>query len=191
LLADHHHEVEGACRVLLACARADDPRALIEQYRLLERAVLEHLQAEEAVILPAFAAHDPDGARAIRDEHGAIRELLFRISVGLELHAVRVEQLEQLIETLHAHAAREDALVYPWAQVHLPLTAKRRLFVQIPSALTLSSRGPGAAHGEAAAVRPDRPLAARGRRAAGAGGAARMARRVAPVHIMRAQRIIK
>jgi hypothetical protein len=135
LLADHHREIEDACSALLAIAYEDCLRAVVEQYRALERAVLEHLEAEESVILPDYAAHDPEAASAIRDEHAAIRKLLFRIGVEVELHVVRLETLQRLIDTLHAHAAREDVSMYPWAQVHLPLSAKRRLFVRIGRSL--------------------------------------------------------
>jgi hypothetical protein len=102
---------------------------------VFERAVLEHLEAEEGPLLPAYAAHAPQDASAIRDEHAAIRKLLFRIGVEVELHLVRLETLQTLIDTLHAHAAREDVSMYPWAQVHLPLSAQGRLFVRIGRSL--------------------------------------------------------
>lgn len=135
LLADHHRQIEEACRALRARAYEDCPRVLMEQYRVLERAVLEHLVAEETVILPDYTRHDPEAAYAIRDEHAAIRQLLLRIGVEVELHVVRLETLQSLIDTLHAHAAREDVSMYPWAQVHLPLSTKRRLFVRIGRSL--------------------------------------------------------
>jgi iron-sulfur cluster repair protein YtfE (RIC family) len=131
LLADHHRELEKVCHALLASAREDCSRSLIEQYRVLEHALLEHFDVEEAVLLPDFAAYDPEGARTIRDEHEAIRELLLQVAVDVELHAARLERLQRLIEMLHAHAAREDAVMYPWAQVHLSRSAKQRLFVKI------------------------------------------------------------
>lgn len=135
LLADHHRQIEEACRALRACAHEDCPRALIDQYRVFERAVLEHLEAEEVMILPDYAAHDPADAHAIRDEHGEIRKLLFQIGVEVELHIVRLETLQGLIDTLHVHAAREEASMYPWAQIHLPLETKRSLFVRIARSL--------------------------------------------------------
>jgi hypothetical protein len=144
LLADHHRRIEEACKALRTCAHGGCPRDLLEQYRFLERSVLDHLEAEEKVILPDYAAHAPEDAYAIYQEHAAIRILLFQIGVEVELHVVRLEALEQLIATLHAHAAREDASMYPWAQVHLPLSMKRRLFVQIGRSLrVLHATGPG------------------------------------------------
>jgi hypothetical protein len=135
LLADHHREIEQASKALRACTSEGCPRALIEQYRVLEHAVLEHLEAEEVVILPDYTRYDPEAAYAIRDEHAAIRKLLFEVGVEVELHVVRPETLQRLIDTLHAHGAREDVSMYPWAQVHLPLSTKRRLFVRIGRSL--------------------------------------------------------
>ena len=135
LLADHHRELETACSALLGCAYEGCPRTLIKQYRKFERAVREHLDAEETIILPAFAAHAPEEARSLGLEHAAIRKLLLQIGVEVELHLLRLETVKHLIETLHAHAAREDAWMYPWAQLHLPLSARRQLFVRIGHSL--------------------------------------------------------
>lgn len=140
LLADHHGEIDAACRALLVATYQDDPRALIEQYRRFERATLDHLAAEDELILPAYAEHDPADAGAIRDEHFAIRQLLYRVALDVELHVVRAEGLKRVIDTLRAHAAREDASMYPWAQVHLPLSVKRKLFVRIGRSLRMLGR---------------------------------------------------
>lgn len=137
LLADHHREIEVACREMLACTYADDPLQLIEQYRVFERAILDHLGAEEEMILPAYAEAAPADARALRDDHAALRQQLFQLGVEVELHLVRAQTLCELIDQLHAHAAREDASMYPWSQLHLPLASKRQLFDRISQSLRL------------------------------------------------------
>jgi hypothetical protein len=135
LLPDHHRAIEQACAALRARALSEDPRALLAQYRALEREVLVHLQAEEVAIVPAYAEHAPDDAARIRAEHGAIRELLYRIAIEVELHAIRLHRLDKLIATLQTHAAHEDRMMYPWAQRYLPLSTKRELFVRIGRSL--------------------------------------------------------
>lgn len=135
MLADHHREMEQAGRALLACAHEDCSRSLTAQYRAFEQAVLEHLEAEETELLPAYAAHAPEEAAAIRGEHAAIRTLLLQVGVEVELHLVRLETLRSLIDTLHAHAAREDAAMYPWAQLRLPLASRQWLFGRIGRSL--------------------------------------------------------
>lgn len=135
MLMDHHCALETACQALLAQAYVDDPRQLVLHYRAFERSMLEHIAAEDALLLPAYAEHDPDDARSIRADHVAIQELLFRVGIEVELHSVRVDTVKQLIEQLQAHAAREDATMYPWGQDHLPLSIRRQLFVRIGRSL--------------------------------------------------------
>lgn len=135
LLPEHHRELEAACQALLDCTYGDDPRALILQYRAFEHATLDHLAAEEELILPAYMEHAPDEARVVWDEHAAIRQLLFRIGVEVELHIVQAATVKQLVDALQSHAAREDAAMYAWAQDHLPLSVRRQLFVRIGRSL--------------------------------------------------------
>lgn len=140
LLTDHHREIEDACRALLARAYADDSATLIQQYRAFEHAILDHLMAEEELILPRYAEAAPLDARALLVEHAILRRLLLQVGVEVELHCVRASTLCALIDRLHAHAAREDAAMYPWAQVHLSLAAKRRLFVRVGRSLRRLAR---------------------------------------------------
>jgi len=135
LVAEHHRELERACQALLAPTYGDDPRELALQYRGFERSTLDHLAAEEELILPAYADHAPEDARAIRDEHAAIRKLLLRIGVEVELHFVREPTVKQLVDTLRAHAVREELSMYRWAADHLPLSTRRQLFVRIGRSL--------------------------------------------------------
>jgi hypothetical protein len=146
LLVEHHRALETACQALLAQTYGDDPRELIFHYRTFERATLEHLAAEEDLLLPAYAERAPDDAGAIRGDHAAIRQLLFRVGIDVELHIVRVDTVKRLIETLQTHAAHEDAAMYPWAQDNLPLSLRRQLFVRIGRSLrSLIRQRPSAA----------------------------------------------
>lgn len=135
LLVEHHRTLETACQALLTHTYGDDPRELVFHYRAFERSTIEHLAAEDELLLPAYAEHAAEEARSLRDDHVAIRKLLFRIGIDVELHIVRVDTVKQLIETLQAHAAHEDAALYPWAQEHLPLPLRRQLFVRIGHSL--------------------------------------------------------
>ena len=49
------------------------------------------------------------------------------LGVGVDLHITRDEQVEQFIRDLRAHAAREDALLYQWAERDLPGESRTRL----------------------------------------------------------------
>ena len=141
LLADHHCALDAAYDALRAAARADDHAALVASYRGFEGAVSEHIAAEEDLILPAYEAACPADAGRVRAQHVDLRNQLFALAVDVELHCVRVGQLDQLIATLREHAAREDRGMYPWAQVHLPLTGRRRLFVRLGRSLRTLAGG--------------------------------------------------
>ena len=65
LLADHHRELEAVYRAILAATYADDARDLVFAYRAFEEGVLEHLEAEEREILPAYGRAAPDDAEVI------------------------------------------------------------------------------------------------------------------------------
>lgn len=131
LLAEHHRALEEAASELLATTYADEPRALSAEYRVFEREVLDHLAAEELVILPGYQAAAPGDAAEIRADHAAIRQQLFRVGLEIDLHLIRAHTVEALLAQLREHAQHEDAAMYPWAQVHLPLSTKRRLFVRL------------------------------------------------------------
>lgn len=135
LFADHHEKIEKACDALRAATYGEDSLELIARYRTFERAMLEHMAAEEEQILPAYAAEAPDEAAEIRATHDELRRQLYGLGVEVELHCVRAESLEQIVKTLRAHAAREDARMYPWAQVHLPLRTKEELVTRIARSL--------------------------------------------------------
>lgn len=131
LIPDHHRRLESKCFELLAWAHTDDTRELIAAWCELEAELVDHLTAEEEVILPEYAEHAPREANRILDDHAAIRALLTPLGVEIELHEARVARLQHLAETLATHARFEDATMYPWAQRNLTAAARRDLYVRI------------------------------------------------------------
>jgi hypothetical protein len=41
------------------------------------------------------------------------------LGLNLDLHCLRAEAVDDFARTLRAHAKRDDAALYPWAQSHL------------------------------------------------------------------------
>ncbi len=119
LLAAHHADVERVCLGLLADTLADDPRGLIECWRWFERAVLEHMAAEEELILPGYAVADPRDACAVVDDHARLRVLMAALGLEVELHVIRATTVRALVDAMHAHAAHETLGMYRWAGRHL------------------------------------------------------------------------
>jgi len=97
-------------------ANAPDVRTLWTE---LDHGLLAHLEAEERFVLPAFAKVDRDEAVALLREHGKIREQLLELGIAVDLHFIRLEQSRAFIDALRSHAAREDRLLYRWADERL------------------------------------------------------------------------
>jgi hypothetical protein len=131
LLADHHDVIDEKCRDLEAAIHQDDPRELVSSFRVFEDAMLDHLWEEEEEILPSYALFDWKDAQDVRRQHTELRKQLNAIGVDVELHGVRAIDLKHLMQLLRAHAKHEDSRMYPWAQVNLPLSTRRRLFLRV------------------------------------------------------------
>jgi hypothetical protein len=66
-------------------------------------------------MLPALARDQPEAAAALRRDHETIRAGLAELGVELEIHVLREETVQRFVGALRAHAAREDELLYGWA----------------------------------------------------------------------------
>jgi len=103
---------------LLAAMEANAPDVR-ELWNGLDRDLRAHMEAEERFVLPAFAKVDADEARALVRNHGLFREMLLELGVAVDLHCIREELSRPFIDLLRDHAAREDALLYRWAETRL------------------------------------------------------------------------
>lgn len=130
LLPDHHRRLDAQCHALVARADAGE-HELGPAWRRFEAELLEHFAAEEQHVLPSYAQHAPEDAGRLRDEHARIRALIAPIGLDIELRRPCAALLRVVSQALAAHAAREDALLYPWAQHHLPDDSQRSLFERL------------------------------------------------------------
>ena len=118
LLLEHHRRLDDRLNHLMTRAEGGDPGQLDAAWTAFETELLRHMDLEEVELLPAFAEHDPDEARALLDEHAALRAAMNEIGMTLQLHCLRAEAVADLARRLKAHAAREDAALYTWARAH-------------------------------------------------------------------------
>jgi hemerythrin-like domain-containing protein len=88
----------------------------------LEAGVLMHLENEERELIPRFAQHDPEEAKALLQDHATIRTRLTELDVSTDLHLVRADAVRVLLDALRAHAERENAGLYRWAERELEAT---------------------------------------------------------------------
>ncbi|MCX5747123.1 MAG: hemerythrin domain-containing protein [Proteobacteria bacterium] len=127
-LTHNHTRLETQFQSLLEAMAAGAPEAR-ELWGALDHELLAHMEAEERYVLPAFAKVDHDEAKQLLREHGLLREQLLELGVAVDLHAIRFERSREFINRLRAHAAREDRLLYRWADLKLSAdlaTATRR-----------------------------------------------------------------
>ncbi|PKN57276.1 MAG: hypothetical protein CVU56_11575 [Deltaproteobacteria bacterium HGW-Deltaproteobacteria-14] len=95
-----------------------------------ERALLEHLEVEEAEALPGFVAAHPEAGEAIRADHAAIRRWLAELGVAGDLHTLRKDRHDDFLALLREHREREEATFYPWVD-EAPEGLARRLLAAL------------------------------------------------------------
>jgi hypothetical protein len=119
LLADHRR-IEFLASSVIAALEASDPTAASNAWNRFEPALLAHFDQEELHLLPAFEAGQPAECAALRAEHSRFRTALGELGVAIDLHLADQRNVRELVDRLHAHAAREDALLYRWADRSAP-----------------------------------------------------------------------
>lgn len=102
---------------------------LRSEWNVFNRHLVEHMHAEETLVLPEFARVHQHEALELLREHGRIREELLELGVALDLHAIRFKQSQAFIARLNAHAAREERFLYPWLDTHRELLLVARIEV--------------------------------------------------------------
>jgi hemerythrin-like domain-containing protein len=118
-LLEHHRTLDDRLDKVIRRAREAAPAEFRAEWAAFEHELSRHMELEEAEILPDFAKHETAEAHALLSEHCAIRNALLDVGLDLDLHCLRAEAVDDFVRLLRAHAKREDAALYPWAQSHL------------------------------------------------------------------------
>lgn len=119
VLLHHHGDLEATCGALRDYACGDDPQELIGAYRRFEAEVTAHFNTEEELLLSPYAEEFPALSRMLRAEHESLRRQMMQIAVDVELHSVRLEDIDALIRGLRSHAELEEITLYRWAEGRL------------------------------------------------------------------------
>ena len=114
-----HEQLRAEVTRLLSAMEANARTDVVTLWNELEHKLLDHMEAEERFVLPAFAHVDRGEAVALLREHGLIRENLLELGIAVDLHCIRYERSEELFNLLLGHAAREERLLYRWADDRL------------------------------------------------------------------------
>jgi uncharacterized protein (TIGR02284 family) len=110
-----HEEFEASLERLRAFALAEDAELVQGEWNELERSILRHVDAEDMFLLPGFARDQPDVAGTLHAEHAEIRKQLGEVGLALDLHTLRLEQIDALYRAVARHVALEERTLYPWA----------------------------------------------------------------------------
>lgn len=123
LLADHLR-LEALLEQLLEAFRSDAREDTQQLWRQLEDGLATHLTTEERWLLPGFRAVNPAEVALLQAEHVLLRRRLAELGAGVDLKAVRLPEAQAFVDALRAHARREDALLYRWADADAPGPAR-------------------------------------------------------------------
>ena len=116
LLVRDHERLDALFVQLLEAFREGDWDEVRAMWTRFDAGLSAHLGAEERYLLPLFAREEPGEAARLVVEHAAFRRALAELGVGVDLHAVSLEVASSFVESLRAHARREDRLFYRWAE---------------------------------------------------------------------------
>jgi nucleotide-binding universal stress UspA family protein/hemerythrin superfamily protein len=111
---DEHRELETLYASLVAAYQTGDWGEVGARYAELERALRAHLEHEEVDVFPSLGQQHPDDVAELLADHTNIRARLDALAMGIELHIAGLGRAEDLVQTLRAHSAREERVLYPW-----------------------------------------------------------------------------
>jgi hypothetical protein len=127
ILDQHHREIEEACLAFLDAGFTGEPGELVRRWREIGHQLYNHMMAEAHFLLPAYQHAEPENAQGLRDQHARLREQALEIAVAVRLHTVRMEQIQAFVAALRAHAQREEAPLYRWADRHVSDGERHRM----------------------------------------------------------------
>ncbi len=110
-----HREIAVLFDEVLAAFRRGDREEAADTFARFERRLERHLDFEDDVMLPAMRRVVPEEAGTLAADHRQIRARLAELGVGVDLHLTRATWVAEFVELLRAHAAREDEVLYQWA----------------------------------------------------------------------------
>jgi hemerythrin superfamily protein len=114
MLAGDHHRLDRAFQAIVTRAQGGDFQQLEGEWLIFQNALLGHLDAEERHLIPELAKDRPGEAQKLLDDHAHIRARLLELGIDLDIHCLRAERVVAFVETLRAHANREENIFYPW-----------------------------------------------------------------------------
>lgn len=104
---------------LLTAFQAGDRASAVALWSQFETGLRNHFDFEELHLFPQLRKAHPAETAELKAEHGQLLWLLSELGVGIDLHLTRSDMVEAFVTRLRAHADREDALLYRWADTRV------------------------------------------------------------------------
>lgn len=116
MLTLEHERLDQLFEALLAALRVDARDDAARLWGEFDAGLSAHMELEERYLFPALSEDNPREAAELRKEHETIRTQLTQLGIGIDLHRTCAETVSHFVELLRAHAKRENALAYQWAE---------------------------------------------------------------------------
>jgi uncharacterized protein (TIGR02284 family) len=135
-----HEELAASLSRLRSFALAEDRELAVGEWGELESSILQHIDAEEMFLLPEYARAQPQEAAALVAEHREIRATLGQVGLAIDLHTLRLEQIDAVSKAVLKHVAREESTLYPWAREAAQSALVDAVLRRLPRATPHASR---------------------------------------------------
>jgi len=126
LVGEHAH-IDQALTTLACAAEGADAVELDRVWAEVETVLLRHLEFEERELFPLAEPLHPGAVKDLRSGHDHIRKVLVDLGVRAELHTLRRDRVDELVETLRRHAEHEDRTLYRWVETDAPEDTRRHV----------------------------------------------------------------
>jgi hemerythrin superfamily protein len=114
-LGSDHEAIDHRLSDLVNAVEGADFPTILHVFREVDRGLRAHIDGEERYLFARFEERHPGEIRELRQDHESFRRALDELSIETELHTLRKERIDDLVARLRAHASKEDATLYQWA----------------------------------------------------------------------------
>jgi hemerythrin-like domain-containing protein len=127
LLTRDHRELDQLFDALSYAVHADARDDTLRLWAAFDDGLCQHMALEEKHILPVLRQQDAEEVDQLSREHDELRAKLADLAVGVDLHQLGEQTVNDFIEQLRHHAQREEALAYRWAEASLQAAAQQKI----------------------------------------------------------------